>query len=108
MLLDEEMRRILQFCDWKELWWRDQQYARELSPDEKTLREGLDAYAEKQMALERDIAQSWEAKWSKIRERAAPIIAGNVPADFEDDDEEAYTGATEVLEFYYEDYDDAE
>ena len=75
MLLDEEMRRVLQFCDWKEQWWQQQKQGRPLTePHEKTLREGLDAYAEKQMALERAIAQSWEAKWKSIRARAQPII----------------------------------
>ncbi|KAF7971126.1 hypothetical protein HWV62_22000 [Athelia sp. TMB] len=109
MLLDEEMRRVLQFCDWKEQWWLQQKHGRSLTePHEKTLREGLDAYAEKQMALERAIAQSWEAKWKSIRARAQPIITGNVPADVEDEDEDEFVGEPEVMEFYYEDYDDAE
>lgn len=109
MLLDEEMRRILQFCEWKELWWREQKQVRAVSEEyEKTLREGLDAYAEKQMAFERDMAKSWERKWRSIRARAAPIIAGNVPADVEDADEDVFAGEPEVIEFYYEDYDDAE
>lgn len=107
MLLDEEMRRILQFCDWKERWWKDQQDLRSLvEPHEKTLREGLLAYSEKQMALERAIGQSWEAKWRGMRARAAPIIAGEIPEDVEDEDD--YAGETEVIQFYYEDYDDAE
>lgn len=107
MLLDEEMRRVLQFCDWKQQWWKDQQDLRSLlAPHEKTLSEGLQAYSEKQMALERDIAQSWEAKWREVRARAAPVIAGNIPEDVEDDDR--YAGEVEVIQFYYEDYDDAE
>lgn len=109
MLLDEEMRRVLEFCDWKEKWWREQKQARSLTEvHEKTLREGLDAYAEKQMAFERDMAKAWEIKWRSIRKCAAPIIAGNVPADVEATDEDEFAGESEVIEFYYEDYDDAE
>ncbi|KZP13329.1 hypothetical protein FIBSPDRAFT_960616 [Athelia psychrophila] len=101
------MCRVLQFCDRKEHWWKDQQGLRLLiEPHEKTLHEGLLAYSEKQMALERAIGQSWEAKWRGMQERAAPIIAGEIPGDAEDEDD--YAGETEVIQFYYEDYDDAE
>lgn len=109
MLLDEEMRRVLQFCGWKEEWWQQQKQARSLTADhEKTLREGLHAYAEKQIAFERKMAQAWELKWRSIRVRAAPIIAGNVPLDVEGTDEVEFAGESEVIEFYYEDYDDTE
>lgn len=60
ILLDEEMRRVLQFCEWKQAWWQTQQTRQVLDePHNKTLGEGLMAYSEEQIAMERAIAQTW-------------------------------------------------
>ena len=60
--LDEEMRRVLMFCQWKSAWWLEQVPLREgLHPQ---LAEGLQAYAEGQADMERRICLSWTAKWS--------------------------------------------
>ncbi|KIM82772.1 hypothetical protein PILCRDRAFT_7683 [Piloderma croceum F 1598] len=61
ILLDEEMRRVLQFCDWKAKWWRNLLSLR--TPDDNMLSEGLATYTAQQAAQELDIAQNWEAKW---------------------------------------------
>lgn len=72
ILLDEEMRRVLVFCQWKSAWWLEQVPLREgLRPQ---LAEGLQAYAEGQADMERRICLSWTAKWSQARELAAPIL----------------------------------
>ena len=81
ILLDEEMRRVLEFCKWKASWWGEQINRREGLAE--PLAEGLRAYAEEQADMERRICQSWSAKWSTTRMLAEPIIRaawGEVPA----------------------------
>jgi len=54
VLLDEEMRCVLVFCEWKQAWWKQQIASRlEVSPE---LADGLSAYAHKQAAMEAGIA----------------------------------------------------
>ena len=73
VLLDEEMRRVLVFCDWKQAWWKQQIAYRseEVSPE---LADGLSAYAHEQVAMEAGIATSFAGKWRAVRERARPLI----------------------------------
>jgi hypothetical protein len=81
ILLDEEMHHVLEFCHWKESWWKEQIPRHEgLSPQ---LTEGLRAYAEEQADMERRIRESWGNKWAKARELAQPILRaalGEAPA----------------------------
>jgi len=66
------MRRVLQFCRWKEAWWIEQVPRRtDISP---RLAEGLRAYAEEQADLEHRICSSWTTKWACARELAQPIL----------------------------------
>jgi len=115
ILLDEEMRRTLQFCSWKAKWWRDQQSLRVLATDH-ILSDGLKAFAEQQAAQEFDIAKDWEVKWRAMRQRARPIVDGilhgnqdghNVEAEiYMDDDgyvrvrDDGEEGQQEMVEFY--------
>lgn len=69
-------------------------------PSNKTLREGLMAYSEKQIAMECVIAEAWLAKWRIVRTCAAPIIAGNTLDDLE---EENFTGEVETIELVVND-----
>jgi hypothetical protein len=72
ILLDEEMRRVLEFCRWKALWWTEQVPRREnLSAQ---LAEGLCAYAEEQANQEQRICMAWTTKWSSARALAHPIL----------------------------------
>ena len=72
ILLDEEMRRVLEFCRWKEDWWIKQVPRHtDISP---RLAEGLRAYAEEQADLERRTCSSWTTKWACARELAQPIL----------------------------------
>lgn len=75
VLLDEEMRCVQQFCESKQLWWRDQLGLRDLraNPD-TTLAEGLHAYATEQAGIEVQIAADWSEKWSIVRGIAQAII----------------------------------
>lgn len=70
-MLDEEMRRVLEFCVWKEAWWVEQIPRREVFG---TLAEGLSAYAQEQADLERRIAATWKVKWTSARQLAEPIL----------------------------------
>lgn len=49
MIVQEEMRRVLAFFDWKALWWLDQASQRHVS--DPSLQSGLCAYAHKQAAI---------------------------------------------------------
>jgi hypothetical protein len=99
VLVDEEMRRTLQFCRWKENWWRQQVSLRPLDASEPILLEGLKAYAERQAALERSIYVAWETKWRKVRLRAEPILQG-IPNGYGD---EEFEGEMETIEIDIED-----
>ncbi|KAJ7181393.1 hypothetical protein C8R43DRAFT_1083776 [Mycena crocata] len=61
ILLDEEMRRVLVFCEWKAEWWRVRRTSRKGVGEE--LAEGLRAYALEQEVRERHWASMWGAKW---------------------------------------------
>jgi hypothetical protein len=61
ILLNEEMRRVLQYLNWKATWWLQQQGHRaDASPD---IRNGIDAYAAKQADLVLRLARSFAAEW---------------------------------------------
>jgi hypothetical protein len=78
ILLDEEMRRILVYCRWKENWWIEQVPRREgLS---SSLAEGLHAYAQEQADMERRICSSWTTKWARARALAEPILSAALGA----------------------------
>lgn len=88
------MRRVLDFCLWKEDWWQQQRKKRDVE-DNVLLRAGLDAYVYKQAALERKIHSTWMAKWSEVRRIARPIVEGNTPEEF---DEDSFDGDVVTLE----------
>ncbi|KAJ6479764.1 hypothetical protein C8R45DRAFT_1101208 [Mycena sanguinolenta] len=101
ILLEEEMRRVLEFCKWKEWWWRER--LSPVRPDshgpiDSVLAEGLRAYALEQANRERQWAQTWEGKWAAVRAQAALIVRDHVgdvedevfvPLEVELEDEEA-------------------
>lgn len=72
VLLDEEMRRVLQFCQWKQDWWAAQVGQREGISAQ--LSEGLAVYAVQQADMEDRIARCWRVKWAHAREIARPLI----------------------------------
>ena len=72
VLLDEEMRRVLVFCNWKAAWWKEQVSLRNALP--RTLMEGLHAYAGEQAGMELSIHAAWTAKWYDTRKLAQPLL----------------------------------
>ncbi|KAJ7494558.1 hypothetical protein B0H11DRAFT_1716969 [Mycena galericulata] len=81
ILLEEEMRRVLEFCAWKARWW-DQRVApargEGRAPITPELAEGLRAYALAQAARERAWGQVWTAKWAAVRARATLVMRDQV------------------------------
>ncbi|KAF8873403.1 hypothetical protein BD779DRAFT_1392011, partial [Infundibulicybe gibba] len=68
LLLEEEMRRALEFCWWKARWWTAQCDRRHTG--DSCMDEGLKAYAMQQAEIERRRGLWWEQQWNAIRVRA--------------------------------------
>ncbi|RDB28096.1 hypothetical protein Hypma_001549 [Hypsizygus marmoreus] len=64
ILLDEEMRRALEFGKWKAAWWEEQANWRECEED--ALCEGVQAYAYEQADAERHLCHRWEGWWAPV------------------------------------------
>jgi hypothetical protein len=107
ILLDEEMRRVLVFCGWKNTWWKEQIANRPegLAGVSSELAEGLSAYAESQAAMETALAMSFAGKWKAVRERARPLI--NKLMNLEPADGESIIEDVEVEFLIGEEDDDA-
>ncbi|TFK80097.1 hypothetical protein K466DRAFT_667830 [Polyporus arcularius HHB13444] len=61
LLLEEEMRRVIEYFEWKAKWWRENVGRR--SEIAGPLRRGLGAYAEKQAAIFEGLAYQCAARW---------------------------------------------
>ena len=61
-LLQEEMRRVLAYLEWKAKWWRLR--ATQRSDVDSALASGLTAYAEKQAVILERLAQKFAKLWS--------------------------------------------
>lgn len=84
-LLDEEMRRSIEFCMWKARWWRDRLDCRPSTTPH--LAEGITAYAAEHAAAEQQRAISWSTHWVAIRQRATMVLEHHLvdqedPTDF--------------------------
>ena len=64
-LLQEEMRRVLEYCDWKATWWRNEGGQR-TRVDDLVIVSGLKAYAEKQASVFDRLGQSFASRWSSV------------------------------------------
>lgn len=79
--MEEEMRRVLEYCRWKARWWRARvapQRAPARGSADSELQEGLRAYALEQEAREQTWVVSWGTKWAAIRERASFVLEERV------------------------------
>ncbi|KAJ7092911.1 hypothetical protein B0H15DRAFT_777021 [Mycena belliarum] len=92
-LLEEEMRRILVFLEWRASWWRALKDARPKSPDEDVaLREGLHAYAERQAEIRDEMKGRFRRNWTDVprwiemgREGVATAMAAAHEGESDDD-----------------------
>lgn len=76
MLLEEEMRRSIEYCKWKANWWRSQVGARPtMAWNDQGLDEGLTAYANEQAAAEDARAALWKCTWSEVRARGVLVVS---------------------------------
>ena len=73
ILLDEEMRRVLEFCTWKASWWKKDFLRKDLPGP---LAEGLSGYAAEQADVEERIRTAWTTKWASARQLAQPLLWG--------------------------------
>lgn len=62
VLLDEEMRRVLAYLEWKASWWEQREDSR--SVRDRELAEGIASYAESQAALQRSLSYSFRSLWT--------------------------------------------
>ncbi|KAJ7819998.1 hypothetical protein B0H14DRAFT_2372241, partial [Mycena olivaceomarginata] len=103
-LVEEEMRRVLAFLQWKEKRWLD--LADERHDIDDVLREGLVAYARRQARIQRDLRVRFEGNWQAIpgyikmaRDNLDTIpaeAAGEEEAEEEEDDEDEEAPISEV------------
>ncbi|KAJ6505093.1 hypothetical protein C8R45DRAFT_817502 [Mycena sanguinolenta] len=63
-LLEEEMRRILVFLQWKADWWREQKNCRTV--DEVETMAGFTAYAERQAAIQETMKARFTHDWRDV------------------------------------------
>ena len=79
-LLREEMRRALEFLEWKSKWWISRQTLREVTCP--ALAEGLQAYAQEQSDIQSGLLDSWRNIFS------TPLaIVDDAPAEEEEEEE---------------------
>jgi hypothetical protein len=110
ILLEEEMRRAIEFCWHMSREWTKRKEAR--SHRDPHVLEGLQAYASEQHAVETARATLWFTAWGSIRHRAKDVLVkklGDVEEDLgdvseiiipEDDTDQDYTLAHMDLEEY--------
>lgn len=72
ILVEEEMRRSLEYSRYLHRWWLQQATLR--TPNSSHLREGLIAYATQMADMEDRRRISWAFSWATIRERAKIIL----------------------------------
>ncbi|KAJ7821558.1 hypothetical protein B0H14DRAFT_3471465 [Mycena olivaceomarginata] len=104
ILLEEEMRRVLEFCAWKARWWDERvESERDVSPE---VEEGLRAYALAHAAQEWAWESDWRRQWAAVRDRAKAVMQDHivdvtelvpleVELDEEDEEEDGFDGFEE-------------
>jgi hypothetical protein len=71
-MLDEEMRRSLEYTWWRSNWWMLR--ASQRADAENHVAEGLYAYAVEQSNVEQQRAIRWTTQWAAVRERARSVL----------------------------------
>jgi hypothetical protein len=61
-LLQEEMRRVIVYLEWKSRWWSEKIGSR-VDSSASDIQRGADAYARKQAHINRDIAIQFASQW---------------------------------------------
>ncbi|KAF8221285.1 hypothetical protein L208DRAFT_1101868, partial [Tricholoma matsutake] len=71
-LLEEEMRRAIQFCAWKSNWWEEQAGRQTLIFAH--LAEGIAAYVAENATAEHCRLVSWLSHWEAVRQRSRLVL----------------------------------
>jgi hypothetical protein len=94
LLIREEMRRTLEFLNWKAQWWEERGKLR--TPLDKGSLEGLQAYSMEQAALQRQLHEGFKSIWKQPlqdveeeEEEKKRGDAGEEEGDIHGDDDEA-------------------
>ncbi|KAF8197291.1 hypothetical protein K438DRAFT_1933798 [Mycena galopus ATCC 62051] len=77
LLLEGEMRCMLEFCS-RKAWWWDERINSECNGLSPELAEGLLAYALEHAAPERTWERDWKKKWAAVRERAKVVMRDHI------------------------------
>ena len=73
-LVREEMRRVIEFLEWRAQWWEQRiSCRRDVSSEVK---EGLEAYVVKQAALQRALSASFQVLWKTPLARVEDLLEG--------------------------------
>jgi hypothetical protein len=72
ILVREEMRRVIQYFDWKANWWVSQADCR--TEASLGLKQGLHAYAYKQAIMYRRMAVAYALRWHPIFIRKGIVV----------------------------------
>ncbi|KAJ7761424.1 hypothetical protein B0H16DRAFT_1312223 [Mycena metata] len=94
-LLEEEMRRILVFLQWRAWWWRGLKDNRPQVVANALMREGFNAYAERQAVIQEKMKARFEENWKDVakwialgRDGVSDIQAASRSAEGGEEDEE--------------------
>jgi hypothetical protein len=90
LLVREEMRRTLEFLNWKACWWEERGKLR--TPSDKDCLEGLQAYSMEQAALHKQLHTSFKGIWRQPLEDAedeeGEVVDGEGGRGIDGDDDE--------------------
>ncbi|KAJ7884172.1 hypothetical protein B0H14DRAFT_2339297 [Mycena olivaceomarginata] len=87
-LLEEEMRRVLQFFQWRGDWWRARVGLRAARQDQ-TLQEGHASYALKQAAYQDGMRAGFEKQWRALAGLVADARAACAEVKVDEEEEES-------------------
>jgi hypothetical protein len=94
-LVQEEMRRVLAFLEWKAVWWTEEGGRRlDVTPD---IADGIRAYASKQAHINRELAFSFKKRWG-----SASQTQGQDHGDHKQDHEQDEDDLTDSSEYIKE------
>ncbi|KAJ7906822.1 hypothetical protein B0H13DRAFT_1880221 [Mycena leptocephala] len=86
-ILEEEMRRVVQFLDWHARWWRSLEGLHAAMQPEAALHEGHAAYAEKQAGYMEGLSTRFQEMWKDVL-AFLEMVRAEYAAISADDDED--------------------
>ncbi|KAF7357140.1 CxC2 domain-containing protein [Mycena sanguinolenta] len=83
-LLEEEMARVLRYCDWRSKWWMQQRGRRQV---DEMQAEGETAYATRQAAIQTQLARGFSGEWAHLAGLIRQGRMDKVETEIADDDD---------------------